>query len=542
MSNTVYVIGHRNPDTDSICSAISYAFLKQTLGVHATPARAGKINAETKFVLDYFGVKTPELINDLYPRVKDVMNEDILTANPWTTLRQLGILMRNNSAKSVPIVNEHNLLVGIVSMGDLAKRYFDELEMQDLSECGASFADILKTLDGTLVVGVNLERKVGGNVRIAAAGTETITRSMFPGDVVLVGDRDNAQETCIHCKVACLIITGSAKISDEVKQAAEFFGTIIMTTPYDTYTAARLLNQSIPASTIMQKTMIAFKPTDLIVDIKQKITQTHFRNYPVVENNKIVGLINRDSLIVPNKEEIVLVDHNEVSQAVEGLEEAKVIEIIDHHRLGGFMTGEPIFIYQEPVGSTATIVARLFEQHGVDIPGIIAGLLLSAILSDTILFKSPTCTQKDRDMAEKLAALASLNIEEYGMAMLKAGANMGDMSTAEMAHNDLKEFTFGEYKYAISQLSVLDKSSVLTLKAKVLEDMESMRKRENYDAVLLMVTDILSEATSLLFTGDDGLIRQAFGETSEENMFYLPEVMSRKKQIVPPLVEAAHNL
>jgi manganese-dependent inorganic pyrophosphatase len=293
----------------------------------------------------------------------------------------------------------------------------------------------------------------------------------------------------------------------------------------------------------MQPQVVTFKPSELISDCKAVIVKTNHRNYPVVENGKLLGLINRDQLIVPEKEKIILVDHNERTQAVEGIEEARIIEIIDHHRLGGLQTGEPIFIRHEPVGCTATIVANMHWHRNIKIPKPIAGLLLSAIISDTVLFKSPTCTPEDKEVAKKLAAIAGLDIEQYGMAVLKAGSNITNMSAAEVVHTDLKEFQTGEYSLAISQISVMDPRELLTKQADVLTYLSTMRSKENYDMALLMVTDIMKEATHILYAGQPAkLLEAAFGTRGEDGLLYLPGVMSRKKQVVPPLVEAARDL
>lgn len=542
MANPILVIGHRNPDTDSICSAIAYAHFKQAVGENAFAARAGKINPETKYVLDYFGVQSPPLITDLYPRVSAVMQEVTATIAPSSTLRELGSVMKNANVKSVA-VTEAGSLIGIVSVSDLAKRYFDELEMQDLSEAGVDFAGVMRSLDGTLLFGRDLDRKVQGKVRIAAARTETMLKVVRPGDIVLVGDRSTAQLGCIKKGIACLIVTGNAGISDVVLAAAQAAGTIVIASPYDTYTSARLVNQSIPVRVVMQPKVLSFSPSNLLADIRQAVVNTNYRNYPVLEHGRLVGMINRDRLIVPNKTKVILVDHNEKSQAVEGLEEAQIIEIIDHHRLGGLETSEPIFIRHEPVGCTATIVASMFWRHRLEIPPAIAGLMLSAIVSDTFLFRSPTATERDKKVAEKLARIAGLSLDEFGMSVLKAGSQMDTLMPTEIVQNDLKEFQISEYRISISQISALDPAAVLHRQTELQAALEEERKREGYDICALMVTDIMHEATSLIFAGQPAaLITSAFGQADDSGIVYLPGVMSRKKQVVPPMVEAARDL
>jgi manganese-dependent inorganic pyrophosphatase len=539
-SKPIYVIGHRNPDTDSICSAIGYAHFQQVRGEHAVAARAGKVNSETKFVLETLGFDKPKLVTDLYPRVKDIMQAEVVTAGPKDTLRDLGCIMRQCNVKSVPVIDEKGFMIGVVTVGDLANLYFDELQMQDLSEAGVAFTGILKALEGVLVCGENLERKVAGRVHIAAGSRKLIQKFVSANDIVLVGDRNNAQFTCLDCGISCLVVTGNVEVEQQVIQKATELGIMIIASAHDTYTCARLINQSIPLEMVMRKEVITFKPTDLVTDIKKIVAATNYRVYPVVENGKLVGAIHRDKLIVQERSKVILVDHNERGQAVEGIEEAQIVEIIDHHRLGGLQTSEPIFIRHEPVGCTATIVANMYWHRNITIPKNIAGLLLAAILSDTVLFKSPTSTEKDQRTANRLAEIAELDVQQFGLSVLKAGASIKGMSTADIIANDIKEFQIGDYKMSIGQISVMDAEEVLSIKEQLQHDMEVLRQKENYDMVLLMVTDIIQEGTHLVFKGEPvDLLQQAFGSNGEDGVLYLPGVMSRKKQVVPPMSEAA---
>lgn len=535
----IYVIGHRNPDTDSICSAIGYAHMKQAMGENAIAARTGKVNAETKFVLEKLGFEKPQLIMDLYPRVKDIMNSQVVTARTNDTLRDLGHIMKTHHVKSVSVVDEQQLLVGVVSVGDFSQLYFDELEMQNLSETGVDFAGILRVLEGKLICGEDLQRKVAGRVHIAAGSSALIQKFINKNDIVLAGDRIDAQLACLECGIDCLVLTGNSEVVPEVKELAIKLGIIVIKVSLDTYTCARLINQSIPVEMIMQKKISSFKPSDLLSDIKNTVANTNFRLYPVVENGKVVGHINRDKLIVQDRTKVILVDHNERGQAVEGIEEAQIMEIIDHHRLGGLQTSEPIFIRHEPVGCTATIVANMHWHRNIEIPANIAGILLAAILSDTVLFKSPTSTTKDRETAEKLAKIAGLEIQEFGMSVLKAGASIKGMSAADIISNDIKEFQIGNYRIAIGQFSVMDSEEILEIQEQLRTDMDILRDKENYDMVLLMVTNIIEEGTHLIYVGQPvGLLSQAFGDSTQEGLLHLPGVMSRKKQVIPPLSEA----
>lgn len=540
----IYAIGHRNPDTDSICSAIGYAHLKQELGENVVAARAGQINAETKFALEHFRMEAPLLLTDLYPRVKDVTLESTVVVRETDSLRHLGGVMRDKQLKSVAVVDANGKLAGIVTVSDLAQRYFKELNMQNLTESGVTYRDIIKVIDGEIVVPGDENGEATGNVRIAAGSLNMIKKIIKQGDIVLVGDRQ--EETLLDVvaqRIACLIITGNGRVSAEVIEAAEKSDMLIISTPYDTYTTARLINQCVPVSRIMQHNVLAFKPMDLLSDIKGKMNETRYRNYPVVENDKLVGFVSRDQFMEPERERVILVDHNERSQAVEGIEEAKVLEIIDHHRLGGIQTSEPIFTRQEPVGCTSTIVANMHWHRKIDIPPTIAGLLLSAIISDTVLFKSPTCTAYDKETAEHLAEIASVDINEYGMALLKAGSGIGDMTPSEIAKNDLKEFQLGDYHIIVSQISVMDTDEVMALEEQIVKAMSVICDKEGYDMSLVMVTDIIKEGTYLLYAGSPRtLIGEAFQKDASGTSIYLPGVMSRKKQIIPPLSEAVKRI
>ncbi|MBE6101291.1 MAG: putative manganese-dependent inorganic diphosphatase [Selenomonas ruminantium] len=540
----IYTIGHRNPDTDSICSAIGYAHLKQALGENVVAARAGKINAETKYALEHFQVEQPLLLTDLYPRVKDITIDCKIVVKQHDTLRHLGEVMREHDLKSVPVTDSKGVLVGIVTVSDLAQRYFQELGMQNLANMRVRYRDIIQATDSQVLVSGEEGEFIKGNVRIAAGSLNTIKSVIKPHDIVLIGDRhDETIIDCVKQGIACLIVTGNGRVSADVIEEAEERHVFVLSTPYDTYTVARLINQCVPIRRIMHENPVCFKPMDLLSDIKGAMEENNYRNYPVVENGHIVGLVSRDRLMVSERERVILVDHNERGQAVEGIEEAKIMEIIDHHRLGGIQTSEPIYTHAEPVGCTATIVANMHWHRDIDIPASIAGLLLSAIISDTVLFKSPTCTEYDKMTAKRLAEIAGVDINEYGLAMLKAGSGIGDMTPSEIAKNDLKEFRIGDYRIIVSQISVMDEKEVLDLEPELIEAMGHICEKEGFDMSLVMVTNILEEATTLLYAGSPKtLIGEAFHKDASGTHIYLPGVMSRKKQIIPPLSEAVKRI
>ena len=543
MARPLYVIGHRNPDTDSVCAAIGYAHLKQSLGEPAVPARAGKLNAETRFVLERFGVDAPVLIPDLYPRARDIMSPVQVTILPDQTLRELGRMMRESGGKSAAVVDEKGSLLGIVSLGDLARRYFEELEMPDLASAGVTFRGILAVLDAKIAVAGDMDREVRGKIWIAAAKAETFKNLIGEGDIALAGDREEAQLKLLDCGIDALVLTGNAPAGNDLREKAASKGVLVFQTGFDTYTAARLINQSIPVRIVMQRTIVSFRPADLVSDIRETTVRTRFRNYPVTDNGKIIGMINRDRLMLPEREKVILVDHNEKTQAVAGIEEAHIIEIIDHHRLGGLETGEPIFIRHEPVGSTSTIVANMHWHRNVEMPQEVAGVLLAGILSDTLLFKSPTSTPQDLDTAERLAKDIGVDLQEFGMSVLRAGARFDGLDPEEIVRYDLKEFHIADYRVSISQISVMDAADMLVHRWEELRGaLSNVRQKEGYDLALLMVTDILQETTHLLHAGRPvNLLRRAFGEENSDMIFVLQGTMSRKKQVVPPLVEAARE-
>lgn len=546
MKNTkpIYTIGHRNPDTDSICSAIGYAHLKQALGENVVPARAGKINAETKYALAYFKVEQPLLLTDLYPRVKDVTLDCKIVVKQHDTLRRLGEVMREHDLKSVPVTDSKGILVGIVTVSDLAKRYFQELGMQNLADMRVRYRDIIAATDSRVLVSGEEGDTIKGNVRIAAGSIQTIQNTVEENDIVIIGDRhDETLVDCLRQGISCLIVSGNGRVSADIIEEAQKRHVFVLSTPYDTYTVARLINQCVPIRRIMHADPVCFKPLDLLSDIKGTMEQTNYRNYPVLENGRLVGIVSSDQLMVPERERVILVDHNERGQAVEGIEEAKILEIIDHHRLGGIQTSEPIYTHAEPVGCTATIIANMHWHRDIDIPPSIAGLLLSAILSDTVLFRSPTCTPYDKKTAERLAEIAGVDVQAYGMDMLKAGSGIGDMTPQEIAKNDLKEFQIGDYRIIVSQISVMDTKEVMDLEDELIAAMTNICEKEGFDMSLVMVTDILEEATYLLYTGSPKtLIGEAFKKDASGTHVYLPGVMSRKKQIIPPLSEAVKRI
>lgn len=539
LEREVFVIGHRNPDTDSICAAIAYAYLKQQQGWNAVAARAGNVNPETAFVLQYFGQEEPKLVNDLYPRTKDVLQPCAETVLPEATLRDAGRLLVGKGKKSIPVVASDGMLQGIVTVSDLASRYYREMEMEDIAEAGVSFASLAQTIDAQFATPASSDKLVRGRVRIAASTGEALKTLLSKDDIVLLGDRREDQLLSIAAGCACLILTAGVAPSEAVLKEAEKHGVLILTTLHDTYTVARLVQQSVPVQRVMRKDVVAFGPSELLADVRQRIAETNYRNYPITDNGRFMGMIDRSQMIVPQRPAIILVDHNERAQAVEGSEEADILEIIDHHRMGGLVTGDPIFIREEPIGSTSSIVATMIKDSGVPFPRAIAGVLLGAIISDTLFFRSPTVTETDKQIAEELAEIADVEMESFALAVLKSGSEIMTKSAAKLIQGDIKEFRFGDYRFAIGQVNTMDRQDALTREAELKEALEEYRKKEHFDAALLMVTDILAESSDLIVSGGlSAQLHEAFGKPGPTGSFFLPGVLSRKKQIIPPLTEA----
>lgn len=544
-TKNIYVIGHRNPDTDSICSAIAYANLKRVMGTeNVVAARAGSINKETKYALDYFKAQAPQLVSDIYPRVSDIAIEVTKKVKTTDNLRILGMAMKEAGLRSVPVVDENDNLVGMASVSDLAKAYFQEITLDSVSASGASIIDIEKVIEANVLVKGDDTAKITGDIKVIASCIERVASTIKAGEIVIIGNRpEEAYAKCIDLGVSCMIITSGAEISDEIIAKAQAKNVIVLTTAFDTYSTARLISQCAPVSSIMTTDIVSFKPTDMISDVKGILETNEYRNYPVVENGKLVGIVSKDKFMMPEKQAVILTDHNELGQAVEGIESGKIVEVVDHHRFGGLQTSDPIFINVRPVGCTCTIVTNMYQQYGVEIPQQIAGLLMSAIISDTVLFKSPTCTQADKDAVEYLAKIAGVDYKEYGLAMLKAGADIGDMTPAQIVKNDSKEFQIGNYPMLISQLSVMDTDQVMAMQDEILANMAQVCEKEGYAMSIVIVTDIINEGSYLLFSGEPkNLIGEAFKQDASKSVMYLPGVMSRKKQIIPPLSEAVKKL
>ncbi|MBR6860974.1 MAG: putative manganese-dependent inorganic diphosphatase, partial [Acidaminococcaceae bacterium] len=502
MDKPVLIIGHQHPDTDSVCSAIAYAYLKKQQGWNAEPARAGKLNPETEFVLDYFKIPVPRLINYFYPSLEDIRLLQAPAVGMQATLREAGkLFVENPRLKSVPVLDTEGNVAGIITVGDLAKRYYEEESIKELEDGSVSYANIVSTLEGRLLCG-DIGKTFSGKIKLGASQAATILADVAPGDMIILGDREDVQKELLGIGGICLVLTRNTDVSEEIIRLAEARDDVIIVTPFDSYRTARLINQSIPAKLIMTSPVVCFNETDLLADVKEKILSAKYVTYPVLRKGKYIGIIDRGMMLEPERQQVILVDHNERSQAVEGIEETQILEIIDHHRLGGLTTGAPIYIRQEPVGSTATIIANMMWNHDIGMPPNIAGILFAAMVSDTLYFRSPTTTEADRAAAKRLAIQAGIeDPEDFAMQLLRAGSVLNTMAPADIIRNDFKEFDFGDVRVTVSQINIMDRQLALEKLPELQKALDEFRKRENYDMSLLMVTDVLGEATDLLEAG-----------------------------------------
>ena len=470
-SGKVYVVGHKNPDTDSICSAIAYAYLKkQVTGEEYVARRAGLINEETAYVLNRFGVDAPPLLQNVKLQVKDIDIHKIDGVDPQLSIKDTWEKMKENNVKTIPVLKDEEL-VGVISTGDIATSYMDVYDN-----------------------------------RVAS----------------------------------CLVICQNAEVPDELIKKAEEQSIVIIRTPHDTFTAARLINQSIPVKYFMTKMpLTTFQLTDYVDDIKDVMTKKKFRDFPILDRHgRFRGFISRRRFLDVSKKKVILVDHNEKSQAVDGIEEAEIVEIVDHHRLGNIETVGPVFFRNQPVGCTATIIYQMYQEAGVKISKTIAGLLCSAIISDTLLFRSPTCTPVDEKTAKKLARIAEIDLEQLAGEMFRAGSNLQGKSAEEICFQDFKQFTVNDVVFGVGQINSMNKEELAEIREKLTPHLPKVLKAHNLQMIYFMLTDILDESTELLCCGAGARERvlEAFDLREDTDPIILKGVVSRKKQLIPTLV------
>ncbi|MDO5147431.1 MAG: putative manganese-dependent inorganic diphosphatase [Eubacteriales bacterium] len=542
---SVYVIGHRNPDTDSVCSAISYAYLKNEIAAKEgnnffyIPARNGRINEETQFVLKHFDVPAPLYVSDIRPQVLDIEIRKTKGIPADLSLKKAWDIMRAARIVSLPIIEEDEL-AGIITVSDIAYSDMDVYDNQILSKAKTSYRNIVETIDGEMIVGDMEGYFDEGHVLIAAANPDLMEGYIAPSDMVILGNRYESQLCAIEMDAQCILVCMGSAVSKTIRKLAKEKGCRIIVSPYDTYTVARLINHSMPVQYFMTKeNLTTFRTVDYVDDIQEIMAKKRFRDFPIVDvQNKYVGMISRRNLLDLDRKKLILVDHNEKTQAVDGFEEADILEIIDHHRLGNIETNAPLFFRNQPVGCTSTIVTQMFMENDVEIPPYIAGLMCSAIVSDTLMFRSPTCTPIDKLIAEKLATIAEIDIEEYAKDMFDAGSNLKAKSAKEIFYQDFKKFNDNKINFGVGQISAMNPEQLSACKEKLLTYMAGVKESYGLDMLFFMLTNILTESTELLCLGDmcREVLEGAFQVTLEKDSVILPGIVSRKKQLIPSIL------
>ncbi len=541
-SKPIFVIGHKNPDTDSICSAIAYAHLKnKTTKEHYEAKRAGQVNNETKYVLEYFGVPCPEFISDVGTQVKDVALKNTQGVSSEISLKKAWTLMRDTNTSTFPVISEEKL-EGIISVKDIATANMDVYETRILALSKTPYRNILDAIDGTMIVGEETDYVEAGKILIGAANPDLMETYIGEGDLLITGNRFESQLCGIEMNAGCIVVCMGAPVSKTIQKLAIQNNCKIISTPLDTYMVARVISQSTPIRYFMRKeNLISFVLDDYINEIKGTVAKIRHREFPILDKmGNYCGMLSRRSLIDMDRKKIILVDHNETSQAVDGIEDAEILEIIDHHRLGNLETVSPVYFRNQPLGCTATIIYQMYREMGVEIKPSIAGLLCSAILSDTLMFRSPTCTTVDEQAAETLAAIAEIQIKEHAENMFRAGSSLQDKSPEEIFYQDFKKFTSNGITFGAGQITSMDASELAALKPKLLCFMENACQAPGMDMLFFMLTNIIHESTELLFVGEHAkeIVLEAFGEETDENHVVLPDVVSRKKQLIPKLINA----
>ncbi len=545
MKSTI-VIGHKNPDTDSICSAICYAYLKHRLtGEEHVPCRAGEINGETKYVLDKFRVASPQLLESIEPTVADVPFRRIKSIDATLSLKRAWEYMRDENIQTVPILTKRGKIKGVLTLGDQARFYMEDRDAAAISKAKTPYSNIADTLQGEVVVGDPNGKFTMGKVVVAAANPDLMEEVIDKHDMVILVNRSDTQLCAIEMGASCLIVCLGAKISKSIMRIAEESGCTIITSPLDTYTAAKLINQSVPVSHLMRKSdIITFGLDDAVADVKATVSKLRIRYFPVLDgDDRYVGMISQRNLLDVDRRKVILVDHNEKGQAVDGIRSAEVIEVIDHHRIDSVETNSPIYFRNQPLGCTATIITMMYRENRIEIEPTIAGLLCSAILSDTLMFRSPTCTPVDENIARELAQIAGIDIEEHAMAMFNAGSKLGKKTPDEIFHIDCKAFKVDQTKITVSQVTSVSRRELERVKEKMLPYMESLLPNSGADMLFLMLTNIIDRSTELLFVGQGakGTVESAFVKETADNSVILEGVVSRKKQVLAPLMTALEN-
>ena len=547
-AHKVVVIGHRNPDTDSICSAIAYAELKnRTSDLVCEPRRAGKMNQETEFVLKKFGVKPPRMCTDVNPKIRDVDYREMPGIPGSTSLRKAWEIMRDQQIDTLPVTSADNELEGVITVKDIATANMDVFDTGILAKSQTTYRNILETLGGTMVVGREDDVCTTGHIRIGTATPEMLENTVEKGDIVILTNRYESQLCAIEKEASLLIICNGSKVGHTIQRIAEEMGVAIMSAPVDTYAAGKLISQCAPISYYMTRSdIMKFTLVTPVADVTRVMAKVRHRYFPILdEDGKYCGMVSRRNIINLQKRRIILVDHNEATQAVEGFDQAEILEIIDHHRIGSLETSGPVYFRNQPVGCTATIITQMYDENGMEIPPQIAGLLLAAILSDTLVFRSPTCTPLDEALAKRLAKIAGVDIDEFASEMFEAGEKLDGKTAEEVFLQDFKVFMCGDIRFGVAQGSYMTRKNLLAAEALLQPYLEEARNKQNVEDIYMLLTDVPKEESVVISDGryasevlSDGFETQP----AEDGSFTLPGVVSRKKQFIPALMTAYQEL
>ena len=547
-AHKVVVIGHRNPDTDSICSAIAYAELKnRTSTLVCEPRRAGKMNQETEFVLKKFGVTPPRMCTDVNPKIRDVDYREMPGIPGSTSLRRAWKIMRDQQIDTLSITSADNELEGIITVKDLATANMDVFDTAVLAKSRTSYKNILETLNGTMVVGNADAVCTTGHIKIGTATPEMLESSVEKGDIVILSNRYESQLCAIEKEASLLIICNGAKVGRTIQRIADETGVAIMTTPVDTYAAGKLISQCAPISYYMTRdNILKFTLVTPVADVLRVMAKVRHRYFPILdEEGKYCGMVSRRNVIALRKRRIILVDHNEATQAVEGFDQAEILEIIDHHRIGSLETSGPVYFRNQPVGCTATIITQMYDENGVDIPPQIAGLLLAAILSDTLAFRSPTCTPVDENAAKRLAKIAGVDIEEFSTEMFEAGEKLDGKTPEEVFLQDFKVFMCGDIRFGVAQGSYMTRKNLQAAQALLQPYLEEARNKQNVEDLYMLLSDVPKEESVVICTGRYAaeVLSNGFeSRPAADGSWTLPGVVSRKKQFIPAMMSAYQEL
>jgi manganese-dependent inorganic pyrophosphatase len=536
---TVYVVGHTTPDTDSVCSSIAYAYFKNVTDKRYlfTPVRAGKLNHETAFVLEKFGVPPSAEIDSLVATVSDLELKRPISIGVHDSIQVLALLMREQGVRSVPVVDDSGRLAGVVGLKDIARHYMDSVGFADLTKAPIELDILLKTLDGRVISNTKQITVLTGRVLIAAMQRGTMLNRVRTGDIVVAGDQNDVQLELIRMGCSTVIVTDNAPIANEVIVAAREKDVLLISSRHPAFATVQLMTMSEPVSSIMTVTCPTIGLYTPMAEVRSKIIESDYRSVVVVDSdNRLIGIITRTDLLKPVRKMAILVDHNELSQAVDGIEEAEILEIIDHHRVGDISTTAPIYVYNDPVGSTCTVVAGIMFLHQTHVPKEIAGILLSGILSDTLLLTLSTTTDRDRVAAHRLAEIAGIEIQSYAKELLHASINLEDKSAAQLIAADFKEFLIGGKKLGISQMMSLDCSEIDARERELIDELERLRSVNEYDLVALLVLNPLGKGQErILLRGDKWIVEKAFNVTVVNDTCTVYRVMSRKKDFIPAI-------